>query len=268
MRVALFATCLGDQFFAEACADAVRLLRHLGVDVEFPEAQTCCGQPAHNSGHAKDARLMAEHTLQVFADADHVVLPSGSCAAMVRSAYPRILGDDSSRAPAARALGERTWELSQFLVHVVGVDGLGSGLSGLRVAYHHGCHALRELGVEDEPVGLLRGAGAEVVTWEADRECCGFGGLFSAKLPEVSAGMADRKLDTLPGIDVLTSADGGCLMQLSGRDRARHGGLEVTHLARLLWRATGADRARARVERRADTRRGVEHDSDASSAKR
>lgn len=234
MRVALFATCLGDQFFADACADTVRLLRHLGVEVDFPEAQTCCGQPGHNSGHAAHARGMAEHTVEVFRDAEHVVLPSGSCAAMVRTVYPRILGDG-----AASELAERTWELAHFLVRVLGVGSLGSGLEGLRVAYHHGCHALRELGVEGEPLELLRGAGAEVVSWEAERECCGFGGLFSAKLPEVSAGMADRKLDTLPKVDVVTSADGGCLLQLSGRERARGGDRQFTHLAHLLWRATG-----------------------------
>jgi L-lactate dehydrogenase complex protein LldE len=236
VHVALFATCLADQFFAEACADTVRLLRHLGVEVDFPEAQTCCGQPGHNSGHADDARRMAEHTVDVFRDAEHVVLPSGSCAAMLRHVYPRILGSGVTEGVSGRA-----WELGQFLVHVLGVERLGPGLTGLRVAYHHGCHALRELGVEDEPVRLLESAGAEVVEWEAARECCGFGGLFSAKLPEVSAGMADRKLDTLPEVDVLTSADGGCLLQLSGRDGARGGSLEVIHLARLLWRATQGD---------------------------
>lgn len=239
MRVALFATCLADQFFAEACADAVRLLRHLGVEVEYPEAQTCCGQPGHNSGHQRDARLMAEHTVSVFDGADHVVVPSGSCAAMVRAVYPKILGT-----PESEDLAGRTWELSAFLVHEMGVESLGSGLAGMNVAYHHGCHALRELGIEDEPIRLLRGAGAEVRAWEADQECCGFGGLFSAKLPEVSAGMADRKLATLPDVDVVTSADGGCLLQLSGRDRARGGAVEFTHLARLLWRATGAEGAR------------------------
>lgn len=241
MRVALFATCLADQFFAEACVDAVRLLRHLGVDVDFPEGQTCCGQPGHNSGHRRDALLMAEHTLSVFEEADHVIVPSGSCAAMVRCVYPRILGT-----PESEALAGRTWELSQFLVQELGVESLGRGLEGIRVAYHHGCHALRELGVEDEPLRLLRGAGAEIVAWEAHQECCGFGGLFSAKLPEVSAGMADRKLTTLPDVDVVTSADGGCLLQMSGRDRARAGSFDFVHLARLLWRATGEPTGRER----------------------
>ncbi|MDX1647843.1 MAG: (Fe-S)-binding protein [Longimicrobiales bacterium] len=232
MRVALFATCLADHFFAEACADTVRLLRHLGARVDFPEAQTCCGQPAHNTGHARDARVMAEHTLRVFDDAEYVVLPSGSCAAMVRETYPGILG-----ASDAGALAGRTFELAQFLVQVLEVERLGSGLKGTSVAYHHGCHALRTLGVESEPLSLLRGAGAEVMAWDADRECCGFGGLFGAKMPEVSAGMADRKLDTLPEADVLTSGDGGCLLQLSGRARRRGLRVHATHLARLLWKA-------------------------------
>jgi L-lactate dehydrogenase complex protein LldE len=235
MRVALFATCLGDLLFAEACADAVRVLRRLGVTVDFPAGQTCCGQPAQNAGHAAEARRMARHTLDVFADVEYVVLPSGSCAGMLRHAYPTLLeGVDAER---ARALAARTFELSQFLVGVLGVSDLGRGLQGRRVAYHHGCHALRALGIHDEPLTLLRGAGAEVVPWEADQECCGFGGLFSVKLPVVSAGMADRKLDTLPAVDTVTSADGGCLMQLAGRAGHRGDRTTFRHLASVLWEA-------------------------------
>jgi L-lactate dehydrogenase complex protein LldE len=236
MRVALFATCLGDAFFAEACADAVRLLRHLGVEVDFPEGQTCCGQPAYNAGHVEPARRMARHTLDVFEDAEWVVLPSGSCAGMMRAIYPTLLtGRDRER--AAR-LAEHTYELAQFVVRVLGVEELGRGLAGRRVAYHHGCHALRELRVHDEPLTLLRGSGADVLPWEADEECCGFGGLFSVKLPEVSGAMADRKLDTLPRADVVTSADGGCLMQLSGRAARRGETTPFRHLASLLHEAT------------------------------
>lgn len=179
---------------------------------------------------------MARHTLDVFEGVEHVVLPSGSCAGMLRRIYPELLeGSDRRR---AEELARRTWELAQFLVQVLGVGELGTGLSGKRIAYHHGCHALRELGEHDEPVDLLRGAGAEMVSWEAAEECCGFGGLFSVKLPAVSAGMADRKLDTLPDVDLVTSADGGCLMQMSGR--ARHRGLATPfrHLASVLWEAS------------------------------
>ena len=240
MRVALFATCLGDQLFADACADAVRLLRHLGVDVEVPPGLTCCGQPAYNAGRPREARRMASHTLDVLDGCEYVVLPSGSCAGMIRCFYPSLTSDAGSR-KRAESLAGRTHELSEFLVRVLQVDTLGAGLTGVRVAYHHGCHALRELGVVDEPVDLLERCGAEVVAWEADRECCGFGGLFSTKLPEVSAAMADRKLDTLPEVDLVTSADGGCLMQLSGRSARRSIGskhrsdLDFRHLASVLW---------------------------------
>ncbi len=238
MRASLFVTCLGDQFFADAAADTVRLLRHLGVDVAFPEAQTCCGQPAFNSGHRNEARRMAHHMLDVFDDAEYVVAPSGSCAAMLHSGYASLLdGGDRER---AGGLARRTFELSQFIVDVLGVRALGSGLEGRRIAYHHGCHALRELEVREQPLALLRAAGAELVPWEAAEECCGFGGLFAVKHAAVSVAMADRKLDTLPGasgVECVTSADGGCLLQLSSR--ARHRGLETPfrHLAHLLWEA-------------------------------
>jgi L-lactate dehydrogenase complex protein LldE len=235
MRVSLFATCLGDQFYAEACADAVRLLRHLGAEVDFPKGQTCCGQPAFNAGRRSDARDMAAHTARVLADTEYVVLPSGSCAGMIRCFYPELLHTD-----AARSLAGRVHELSQFVVEVLGVTELGSGLAGRRVAYHHSCHALRELGVRDAPLSLLAGCGAEVLEWKAAEECCGFGGLFSAKLPEVSAAMADRKLDTLPEVDFVTSTDGGCLLQLSGRAGARRVGPPFRHLASVLWEGVGA----------------------------
>ena len=235
LKVALFATCLGDQFFAEACADAVRLLRHLGVTVDVPKDQTCCGQPAFNAGRRSEAKRMALHTLEVLAGAEHVVLPSGSCAGMIRCFYPTLVGGDG-----ADRVAERTYELSQFVTEVLGVDRLGDGLEGQRVVYHHSCHALRELRIRDAPLALLRGCGAEVVPWIAAEECCGFGGMFSAKLPEVSAGMADRKLDTLPHADFVTSSDAGCLLQLSGRaSHRRSSGPPFVHLASALWRGVG-----------------------------
>jgi L-lactate dehydrogenase complex protein LldE len=238
VSVALFATCVGDQLYAEACADAVRLLRHVGVTVDVPPGQTCCGQPAYNAGRRREAVRMMRHTLDVFDGAEYVVLPSGSCAGMIRCFYPGLAeGPDASR---AAALAGRTYELSQFLFDVLGIGTLGRGLRGRRVAYHHGCHALRELGVREAPLTLLRGAGAEVLPWIAAEECCGFGGLFSSKLPEVSAGMADRKLDTLPEVDVVTSTDGGCLLQLSGRAARRRIGPPFAHLASLLWKGVDA----------------------------
>lgn len=179
---------------------------------------------------------MARHTLDVLQRAEYVVLPSGSCAGMIRQFYPELAGHAADR---AKALAARTFELSQFLVDVLHVERVGSGLSGRRVAYHHSCHALRELGVHEAPLTLLRGCGAEVLSWSADRECCGFGGLFSTKLPEVSAAMADRKLDTLPDVDFVTSTDGGCLLQLSGRASVRRSGPTFRHLASVLWQGVG-----------------------------
>jgi L-lactate dehydrogenase complex protein LldE len=233
MRVALFITCLADQFYAEAGVAAVRLLRALGVEVDFPEGQTCCGQPAFNAGHWEEARALARRTLRVFQEAEYVVLPSGSCASMLRNHYPELLPGSRE----ALAFSERVYELSQFLVRVLGVERLGEGLKGVRVAYHHGCHALRELGVREEPLTLLTNAGAEILPWEAAEECCGFGGLFSVKLPEVSLAMADRKLSTLPEAQVLTSTDAGCLLHLSGRMAKRGVNLRVAPLATLLWEA-------------------------------
>jgi L-lactate dehydrogenase complex protein LldE len=237
MRVALFVTCLADQFFAEAGVAAVKLLRHLGVEVDFPPAQTCCGQPAYNAGYWNEARQMAEHTLGVFEEAEYVVLPSGSCTTMVRAFYPELYRDMPQKFAKAEALSRKTYELAEFIVKVLGVTHLGQGLEGQHIAYHHGCHALRELGIKEEPLTLLRNAGASLVPWEAAPECCGFGGLFAVKLPEVSLSMADRKLSTLPEVDVLTSADGGCLLHLGGRIANHKLNVPVKPLASVLWQA-------------------------------
>lgn len=243
MRVAFFVTCLADHYFADAAADAVRLLRHLGCEVSFPPDQTCCGQPAYNAGRTGEALRMAAHTLDVFggapdstAVADAVVLPSGSCATMVKKFYPRLAASPGGSAARATALAERSWDLAEFIVRRLGVTELGDGLAGRRVAVHQGCHALRELRLETEPATLLEGAGAEVVPWEAEEECCGFGGLFSVKMTAVSAAMADRKLETLPDVDWVVSGDGGCVLHLDGRSRARGDGIEFVHLATALWR--------------------------------
>ncbi len=229
MRVSLFVTCLGNRFFADSAVDAVRLLRSVGVEVEFPEAQTCCGQAAWNAGHLAEARQMASHTAEAFAQSEYVVLPSGSCTAMLRHAYPDLLG--------SQELAGRAYELAEFVVDVLGMTELGRGLEGRRLAYHHGCHALRELGVKEQPIRLLRAGGAEVVPWEMDEECCGFGGFFSVKVPEVSVAMADQKLDTLPAVDTVVSTDGGCLLHLGARARRRASPVAFRPLASLLWEA-------------------------------
>lgn len=259
MRVALFATCLADQAAPEAAVAAVRLLRHLGVDVDFPERQSCCGQPAFNAGYHPEARRLAEHHLRVFDDYDHVVMPSGSCAAMVVGHYPELFERQPETYAAARDLANRTRELATFVVEVLGHDDVGADLGGARVTYHDGCHALRTLHASEAPRRLLRAAGAELVEAVGHDACCGFGGLFAVKMPEVSGAMARAKHAGIraTGAEVLTSADAGCLLQLGGSLRhAERGGADaaprVVHLAELLWEGVtrGRDGSRPRAASR------------------
>lgn len=241
MRVSLFVTCLADQFSPQAAAAAVRLLRRHGCQVDYPGRQTCCGQPAYNAGHFSEARAMARHFLRVFEGSDYVVSPSGSCTGMVRH-YAEIFREDPAMLRKVWALAERSYELTQFLVDVLGVREAGTDLTGLRVAYHDSCHAMRLVGVREQPRQLLRAAGATLLDW--DETCCGFGGLFSVKLPDLSGAMLERKLTSLSheagDADVLTSTDLGCLMQLGG-GLSRHGSkLPVVHVAELLLEGRAA----------------------------
>ena len=237
MKVSLFITCVGDQFGPRAGVAAVRLLRAAGCEVDFPMSQTCCGQPAYNAGYHDDARAVARHFLRVFERSEYVVAPSGSCAAMVRH-YAELFREDSVQLRRAWSLAGRTFELTQFLVDVLGVESTGADLRGVRVAYHDSCHAMRNMGVREQPRALLGAAGAELVEW--DEACCGFGGMFSVKMPEISSAMMDRKLDSLAGVgtgepvDVLTSTDLGCLLQLGGGLERRGAGPPWAHVAELL----------------------------------
>jgi len=244
LRVALFATCLADQLFPEVAVASVKLLRHLGVEVDFPEAQTCCGQPAYNAGNHKEAREIAEHHLKVFRDYQYVVLPSGSCGAMVASHYPELFAEVPERYVLARDLAARTVELTTFITDVLGREDIGADLSGRRVTYHDSCHAMRWMGVKEAPRALLKAAGADLVEADGHDVCCGFGGLFSVKMPDISAAMARAKHAGIraTGAEVLTSTDGGCLMQLKGSLHREGGGPEVVHIAELLWR--GVERGR------------------------
>jgi len=246
VAVALFVTCLADQLFPEVGVASVRLLRHVGVEVLFPEAQTCCGQPAYNAGHHAEALAIARHHLRVFEDAERVVLPSGSCASMVALHYAELLEADPALAAEARDLASRTVELSTFLLEVLGDRPLGADLAGTRVTLHDGCHGLRGLGISEAPRRLLERAGAELREADGHDTCCGFGGLFSVKMPEVSAAMARAKHAGIraAGAEVLTSVDAACLMQLRGSlGREAGEAPRVLHLAELLWQ--GVERARA-----------------------
>lgn len=238
MRVALFITCLADQFYPAVGEAAVKVLRRLGVEVSFNPEQTCCGQPAFNTGYRAEARRVAARTLDLFAraDADFIVTPSGSCTSMMRVFYRELFEPDPVRSAQAQAMASKVFEFSEFLVKVLKVDDVGARFPH-RLAYHDSCHLLRELGVSEEPRRLLRAVhGAEIVELGDNRLCCGFGGTFAVKFPEVSVAMGDDKIKaaTAAGAEYLVANDSGCLMHLAGlihRQGARIGAL---HLAEVL----------------------------------
>jgi L-lactate dehydrogenase complex protein LldE len=242
MRVTVLVTCAVDLLEPEVGEATVRVLRAAGCEVEVNLAQTCCGQPAWNAGHAEEAALVARTTLTALADdldrgCEAVVVPAGSCAAMVRVFWPELfhlVGDDRAEA-TARRVGAQTFELAEFLA--------GRDLPGLALAepaaaaYHHSCHMLRELGIRAQPEALLDGvAGCERRAWAGDDRCCGFGGLFSVKLPETSVAMADEKLTALAtaGPDVVVGADTSCLAHLRSRSEAVGTPVVTRHLAQVL----------------------------------
>jgi L-lactate dehydrogenase complex protein LldE len=223
VRVQLFATCIGDLVFPEAVEDAERLLVAAGCDVEFPRRQVCCGQPAFNSGHHAAARRVARGFLRAFARDAPVVVPSGSCTTMLSHYLPELLDVEPFE----------VWELSAFL-DAAGFEPATTN-AGRTIAYHDSCHMLRELRIAEPPRRLLRRSGADVAALPRPDLCCGFGGTFSVRQPEISAAMADDKLGAAQGMDALVTADPGCLMQLRGRAENTDGP-RVVHLATALTR--------------------------------
>jgi L-lactate dehydrogenase complex protein LldE len=235
VRVSLLVTCLGDALFPEVGVATVRLLRRLGHEVDFPQAQTCCGQPHFNSGYHDDARALARHTINAFTGTNLVVAPSGSCAAMVKLEYPVLFHDDPAWHARAADLAQRTHELSDFLVNVLGIEDVGARLEG-RVAYHMACH-LRGLKLLSEPERLLRKvSGLELVPLERFDECCGFGGSFSVRFPGISGAMVCDKVAFIEksGADTVVATDAGCLMNIAGRLRRIGSPVRALHLAQVL----------------------------------
>jgi L-lactate dehydrogenase complex protein LldE len=236
MRAQLFGTCLVDSFFPEVGEATVKLLRRFGVTVTFPKDQTCCGQPAYNVGYQAEARSVAGHFLSVFRGEDPIVTPSGSCAAMVKHHYPALFRDDPKMRAAAEQAAGRVFELSQFLVQVLRAHEKGFPGKG-KVTYHSSCHLTRALGVLEEPLILLQSLrGAEFVPLPDAALCCGFGGMFMAKLPEISCALAEEKADSIvaTGADTVTGCDAGCLMNISDAMKKRGSPVRVAHLASLL----------------------------------
>jgi L-lactate dehydrogenase complex protein LldE len=235
-RVTLFVTCLVDQLFPKIGLSMAEVLERLGYALDFPEAQTCCGQPAFNSGHWDAARQVARHFLDVFRDAECVVSPSGSCVSMVTHQFEKLFAGDAVRLAEVKALKPRVHEFSQFLVNVAGVEDVGARYDGV-VTFHDSCHGLRELGVKEGPRRLLaRVRGLELREMEIAEECCGFGGTFAVKFPEISGGMARTKIDSIldTGAGAVVGLDSSCLLQIEGGLRRAGSTVRALHLAEVL----------------------------------
>jgi L-lactate dehydrogenase complex protein LldE len=242
MKVSLFITCLSDALYPRVGEAMVRLLAKYGVEVHFPKTQTCCGQPAFNSGYWDEARTAAKTLLESFDDADFVVSPSGSCTGMIHHYFPKLFEHDSVLSGKANALIEKTYEFSQFLVQVLGVTDVGAYFPH-KVTYHPSCHGSRLLGVKSEPLQLLNHVrGMELVPLPYAEDCCGFGGTFAVKMCDISGAMVSEKADHVLETDaqVLVGLDMGCLLNISGNLRYRGKPVRVMHLAELLVEGVSA----------------------------
>jgi L-lactate dehydrogenase complex protein LldE len=232
-------------FYPEVGISMVRVLRRLGVDVDFPEGQTCCGQPAFNSGYRDEARQAARQMIRAFRDYDAVVTPSGSCAAMVKHYYPKLFADDPEWKEPAEELAEKCREFSEFTVERLGSAELDFRLEGT-ATYHHSCHMYRMLNIVEPPLTLLsRVKGLELKELPYHQDCCGFGGTFAVKMPEISQSMGDEKIDHIlsTGADFLVGSDMSCLMHMGGRMRRKGQSVEILHVAQVLDRGLSHETA-------------------------
>lgn len=235
MKVSLFITCISDIMFPNVGKNTVEILERLGCEVDFPTLQTCCGQPAYNSGYLEEAKGSMKQMIRAFKDAEYVVGPSGSCVGMIRE-YPHVFKGDPEWEKPAQELAAKTYELTQFIVDVLGVKDVGSTFKG-KVTYHPSCHMTRILGVKDAPKILLQNVkGIEFVELPSGEDCCGFGGTFSVKKPEISAEMVKEKSRhvTETGAEYLVGGDMGCLMNIGGRMQREGKNVKVIHISEIL----------------------------------
>lgn len=236
IRVALFVTCLVDLFRPSVGFAAVKLLEDAGCTVEVPKAQSCCGQPAYNSGDRADAKALARQVIATFTGYDYVVVPSGSCGGMIKIHYPALFADEPALAEQAKALAARTYELVSFLADVLKLDRVAARYPG-SVTYHDACSGLRELGVKDQPRRLLKSVdGLRLKEMATPEVCCGFGGTFCVKYPEISDKMVSDKAADIAatGADTLLSGDMGCLLNMAGKLSRLGKAISVRHVAEVL----------------------------------
>ena len=236
--VALFATCLIDLWRPGVARAAVRLLEDAGVKVGVPGSQTCCGQVNYNGGDANGAKTLATHHIRVFEKFDYVVVPSGSCADMIKNHYPGLFEDDQDMKKKALALAKKTFELTVFLTTIAKWTPSHQETGALKITYHDSCSCRRHLGIQDQPRRLIAAAGHEIAELPGDEVCCGFGGLFAVKFGDISSHLADKKCAAIKatGAKTLVGADLGCLLNLEGRLKALGEDIEVLHIAEFLAR--------------------------------
>ena len=236
MKVSLFITCLSDALYPRVGEAMVRLLANYGVQLDFPTVQTCCGQPAFNSGYWEEARETAAIIIEAFEDCDFVISPSGSCTGMIHH-YPKLFENYPIMLEKAVQLQAKSYEFSQFLVQVLGVTDVGATFPH-KVTYHPSCHGSRLLGVKDEPIALMQNVrGMELVPLPFADDCCGFGGTFAVKMADISGAMVTEKTDHVleTEAEVLVGLDMACLMNIAGNLRYRDQPVRVMHLAELLY---------------------------------
>lgn len=234
--VSLFIPCLVDALFPEVGAAMVRVFDRIGIPLTYPEGQTCCGQPAFNSGYRQEAAVAAQRFIDLFEEAEVIVCPSGSCVAMVRHNSPELFANDPVMHQRALAVAQKTFEFSEYLVNVLGLTDLGAVFPGT-VTYHDSCHLARTLGIREQPRQLLRHVrGLSLVEMTNSDTCCGFGGTFSVGYPDISLALVDDKIDTLlqTGAETVVGCDVSCLMQIRGRLTRRGETIRVLHLAQVL----------------------------------
>lgn len=237
MKVSLFITCLADAFYPKVGQSVVHLLRQHGCTIDFPEEQVCCGQPAYNSGYSAESKRAAKQLITAFSHSEYVVTPSGSCAAMIRHYYPTLLAEDEQWHDKAKRLAAKTYEFSEFMIRVLGVTHLEAEFEGV-ATYHHSCHMKRGLGIEEEPLQLLRNIkGLQLIDLPYSEDCCGFGGTFAVKMSQISEEMVDEKVEHIlsTGANILVGSDMACLMNIAGRLRRLGHATQVYHVAELVY---------------------------------